>query len=80
MATVESPHYARALRELADHELRLQVLDILLRLAAADQSITTAETNVLRQLTTSLGLTQQDYNAAQGKFVELLAVLRAKER
>ncbi len=80
IATVQSPRYARVLRELADRELKLQVLDLLLGLAAADRSISTAETNILRQLTTSLGLTQQDYNAAQSKFVELLAVLRTPER
>jgi uncharacterized tellurite resistance protein B-like protein len=75
IATVQSPRYSRALRELADRDLRLQVLDILVALAAADRTITLAETNVMRQLATSLGLTQEDYNAAQAKFVELLAVL-----
>jgi uncharacterized tellurite resistance protein B-like protein len=77
IATVQSPRYSRALRELADHDLRLQVLDILVGLAAADRTITAAETNVLRQLATSLGLTQQDYNAAQSRFLDLLAVLHA---
>ncbi len=76
IATVQSPRYSRILCDLADHDLRLQVLDILLGLAAADRTITLSETNVLRQLATSLGLTQEDYNAAQAKFVDLLAVLR----
>jgi uncharacterized tellurite resistance protein B-like protein len=75
IATVQAPRYSRVLRDLADHDLRLQVLGILVGLAAADRTITLAETNVLRQLATSLGLTQEDYNAAQAKFVELLAVL-----
>jgi uncharacterized tellurite resistance protein B-like protein len=78
IATVETPGYARALRELADHELRFQVLEILVALSAADQTITTAETNVLRQITTSLGLTQQDYNDAQAKFVHRLGVLKER--
>ena len=76
IAAVEAPRYSRVLRELADHELRIQVLEVLVALAAADSAITMAETNVLRQLTTSLGLSQQDYNAAQAKYHHLLTVLR----
>ena len=79
IATVQAPRYSRVLCELADHDLRLQVLDILVGLAAADRTITLAETNVLRLLATSLGLTQEDYNAAQSKFVELLAVLHGPQ-
>ncbi len=75
IATVQSPHYSRVLRELADQELRIQVLEMLVALAAADQVITSAETNVMRQITTALGLTQRDYNAAQAKYRDRLAVL-----
>ncbi len=78
IATVEVPHYARVLRELGDQELRLDVLDMLVALAAADEVITNAETNVMRQITTSLGLTQRDYNAAQSKYKDRLAVLRSE--
>lgn len=77
---MQSSRYSRVLRDLADHDLRLQVLDILVGLAAANRTITVAETNVLRQLATSLGLTQQDYNAAQSRFLDLLAVLHAPQR
>lgn len=76
IATVQSPRYSRVLRELADPELRLQVLEMLVALAAADQTITSAETNVMRQITTALGLTQRDYNAAQAKYKDRLAVLQ----
>jgi uncharacterized tellurite resistance protein B-like protein len=75
IATVQTPHYSRVLRELGDHELRLDVLEMLVALAAADQVITSAETNVMRQITTSLGLTQRDYNAAQSKYKDRLSVL-----
>ena len=78
VSTVQLPRYSRTLRDLADPELRLQVLEMLLALAAADQSITSPETNVIRQIATALGLTQHDYNAAQQKYREHLAVLRAK--
>ena len=76
VATVQTPHYSRVLRELGDPELRLQVLEMLVALAAADQTITSAETNVMRQITTALGLTQRDYNAAQAKYRDRLAVLQ----
>ncbi len=76
IATVQSPRYSRVLHELADPELRLQVLEMLVALAAADQTITSAETNVMRQITTALGLTQRDYNSAQAKYKDRLAVLR----
>ena len=76
IATVQSPRYTRLLRELGDQELRLDLLEMLVALAAADQVITSAETNVMRQITTSLGLTQRDYNAAQAKYKDRLAVLQ----
>jgi len=76
IATVQTPHYTRALRELGDHELRLDVLEMLMALAAADQVITSAETNIMRQITSSLGLTQADYNAAQAKYRDRLSVLQ----
>ena len=79
IATVQAPRYSRILRELADHELRIQVLEMLVALAAADQVITSAETNVMRQITSSLGLSQHDYNEVQSKYRDQLAVLKQPE-
>lgn len=76
IATVQVPRYARVLVELADRELRKEVLESLVELSAADGEISHAETNVLRQLTTSLGLSQADYNEAQQQHRDRLAVLR----
>jgi uncharacterized tellurite resistance protein B-like protein len=76
ISTIEAPVYARELLELADRDLRLQVLDALVDLAAADDEITVAETNVLRLTATALGLSQQDYNASQSRHREKLKVLR----
>ena len=76
VSTVEAPRYSRALLELADRELRVEVLEALVELAAADGDITTAETNLLRQVTTALGLSQDDYNAAQSKHRERIAALK----
>ncbi len=70
------PHYCRALRELGDRELRLEVLQALLGVAAADGVIDQAEINLLRQVTNSLGLSQDDYNDAQARHRDKLAVLR----
>jgi uncharacterized tellurite resistance protein B-like protein len=74
---VEVPRATRTLRELGDTELRREVLDALVDLAAADGSITTPETNLLRQVTTALGLSQSDYNAAQERHRERLSVLKS---
>jgi uncharacterized tellurite resistance protein B-like protein len=76
VSTVEVPRYCRVLRELGDRELRAEVLEVLVDLAAADGVITTAETNLLRQVTTALGLSQNDYNDAQAKHRERLAALK----
>ena len=76
ISTVEIPRYARALLELGDEELRREVLGALVDLAAADESINLAETNLLRQITKSLGLTQQDYLEAQQRHRQHLESLK----
>jgi uncharacterized tellurite resistance protein B-like protein len=76
VATVDVARAARALRELANRELRREVLAVLLRLAAADGSIASREVTVLRQITTALGLAQSDYNALQAEYRHLLEILK----
>jgi uncharacterized tellurite resistance protein B-like protein len=76
ISTIEAPFYARELLALADRDLRFQILDALVDLAAADNEITVAETNLLRLTTTALGLTQNDYNACQVRHRDKLAVLK----
>jgi len=73
ISSVETPRFARALLELADQDLRREVLGAMVELAAADESISLAETNMLRQLTKSLGLSQQDYLELQERHREHLA-------
>ncbi len=66
--TVVNPQaYTRTLRELTDREMRLEVLDVLLDLGAADGELSFEETQLLRRFTNALGLEQQDYNAAQAR-------------
>ncbi|HEX6276936.1 MAG TPA: TerB family tellurite resistance protein [Polyangiaceae bacterium] len=76
ISSVEVPRYCRVLRELGDRELRTEVLEVLVDLAAVDGVITTAETNLLRQVTTALGLSQSDYNDAQARHRERLSALK----
>jgi uncharacterized tellurite resistance protein B-like protein len=65
---VVNPHaYTRVLREQTEVAMRLEVLDVLLELALADEELSFNETQLLRRLTGALGLEQQDYNAAQAK-------------
>lgn len=67
IAEVEAREYANFLRELADRELRLYVLDLLLDVAAADENVSVVEVNLVRRLTTVLGLTQDEYNTSQAR-------------
>jgi uncharacterized tellurite resistance protein B-like protein len=76
VSTVQLHRYCRTLRELGDPELRVELLGVLVDVAAADGVITLAEVNVLRQVTTALGLEQSDYNAAQERHRDKLGVLQ----
>jgi uncharacterized tellurite resistance protein B-like protein len=76
VSTVQAPRYSRVLVELADRELRLEVLGLMLEIAAADGAIAHAEVNVLRQVTKALGLSQDDYNELQSQHQARLTVLK----
>ena len=73
---MHSIRFARALKDLGTHDLRLHVLEMLVSLAAADDSISQAEVNNLRQLTRALGLEQDDYNRVQSEHRQKLQTLR----
>jgi uncharacterized tellurite resistance protein B-like protein len=64
--------YTRTLRELAERQMRLEVLDALIELAAIDGELAFEETQLLRRLTSALALEQADYNAAQARQLERL--------
>jgi uncharacterized tellurite resistance protein B-like protein len=76
LASSNSQQHTRSLRELGDLELRRDVLDALVDLAAADEELSMSETELLRRTATALGLTQDDYVAAQARHRERLSVLR----
>ncbi|MFW5740215.1 MAG: TerB family tellurite resistance protein, partial [Myxococcota bacterium] len=65
--------FTRDLKELTEPHVRREILDVLVDLAAADGEIALPEVNLLRQLTTALGLTQADYNASQARHRDKLA-------
>lgn len=68
--------FTRELRERVDVELRREVLDVLVDLAAADGELALAETDLLRRTATALGLTNDDYLAAQQHHRDKLSVLK----
>lgn len=74
----EATSYARELLELTEEDFRLELLDVLLDLAASDDEISVAETNMLRAVVAALGLTQQHYNASQARHREKLGVLSSR--
>ncbi len=72
----EATTYARELLNLTDDDFRVQLLDLLLAVAAADDNVTVSETNILRDVTKALGLSQATYLKAQSVHRDKLAVLR----
>jgi uncharacterized tellurite resistance protein B-like protein len=68
--------YTRHLREHSELELRREVLEALLDLAASDGAISLTESDLLRRTASSLGLTQDDYLNAQAKHRDRLSVLK----
>jgi uncharacterized tellurite resistance protein B-like protein len=68
--------WTRDLRELADRELRVEVLEVLVEMAVADRELKHDEQTQLRRLAKALSLTQDDYNALQAKHRDKLSTLR----
>jgi uncharacterized tellurite resistance protein B-like protein len=63
------------LRELAGRELRLEVLEVLIEMAVADQVLKHGEQTQLRRIAKALNLTQDEYNALQAKHRNKLSTL-----
>lgn len=68
--------FTRELRERTDIELRREVLDVLVDLAAADGELSLSETDLLRRTSNALGLEPQDYLAAQQRHRDKLSLLK----
>jgi uncharacterized tellurite resistance protein B-like protein len=67
--------WTRDLRELADRELRLEVLEVLVEMAVADEVLKHEEQTQLRRIAKALSLTQDEYNAIQARHREKLSTL-----
>jgi len=67
--------WARFLRDLLERPARLEVLEALVEIAAADGEIAMSETNHLRRLALALGLSQDEYLALQSKHRDKLSLL-----
>lgn len=76
LAASNAQAYTRDLRELGTVEMRREILDALVDLAAADDELALSETNLLRRTTQSLGLDDNDYVVAQARHRERLSVLK----
>ncbi len=67
--------WTRDLRELADRELRLEVLEVLVEMAVADEVLKHEEQTQLRRIAKALSLTQDEYNAIQARHRDKLSTL-----
>jgi uncharacterized tellurite resistance protein B-like protein len=66
----------KELNRLASREEKLALLDCLFAVSAADESITTSEDSVIRQIADELLLEHRDYIDVRRRFRDRLAVLR----
>jgi len=66
----------REFERIATREQKLALLDCLFAVTAADESITSEEDNVVKQVSSELKLSHDDYIAARSHFRQYLAVLK----
>jgi uncharacterized tellurite resistance protein B-like protein len=66
----------RELKQITSFEQRLEILDCLFEVSAADDSISAVEENLIRQIASELGLSLQDYVGARAAWSDKRAVLR----
>lgn len=76
IAAGNTQQYTRNLRDSADLELRREVLDVLVDLAAVDGELALAETDLLRRAASAMALTPEDYLASQTRHRDKLRSLR----
>ena len=67
---------AREFERMATHEQKLSLLECLFAVTAADNDITNAEDNVVKQISSELKLYHSDYIAVRSRFREHLAILK----
>ena len=75
LVSVGDQGWTRMLRETTERKERIEVLDVLVEIAAVDGSIALSEVSELRRLTTALGLSQDEYNALQARHRDKLSLI-----
>ncbi len=71
---------ARRFKELSTAAQRIELLDCVFAVSAADESITVAEEGQARQISRELGLTHEEFVAARAGYVEHVEALKAFRR
>ena len=64
-------------KKLSSRDQKLALLRCLFAVSAADESISTVESNEIRQITEELGLDRSDFTELRSEFREHLAVLKS---
>ena len=70
----------RELGRIASEDEKLALLECLFAVSAADDSISTIEDNVIRQIATELRLEHKQFIAARSRFRDQLAVFKKTEK
>lgn len=68
--------YTRVLYEGLERPARLEVFEVLMDLAAADEVLDMNETNLLRRIARAMGLSDDEYTLSQERHRQRLSVLR----
>ena len=76
LAASENYIATRVFRDLSSREERLQLLECLFGVAAADENVSTDENREISQIASKLGLTGTEVTAVRSRYREHLAVLK----
>lgn len=68
----------REFERMATHEQKMALVECLFAVTAADETITSTEDNVVKQIASELKLSHKDYIAARLRFRDYLSVLKPK--
>ena len=71
---------SRQFRELSNSAQRMELLECVFAVSAADESITVAEEGQARQISKELGLTHQEFVAARAAFVKHVEAVKSFRR
>jgi uncharacterized tellurite resistance protein B-like protein len=78
--TTENYLVTREFAKISTRAQREELLDCVFAVAAADESITVAEEEEVRKISTQLGLTHKEYTTARAKYSEYRSVMQTLRR